>query len=515
MMRLVKNGLMFGNLLPVVSPALVERYNRALMHLIGRKTELTEFHIDIAGYSPEIGLEFEDNLYLNPKGCNRMFILLTTDQKTAPLLHSHFSTSRSILRHYIEENEEQLFALTAREAVAGELMNSVFAIETPEDLLNINQVDIEADTIQAHVAEASILGERIEQFLNVSDAWWDDVLIAEMIELAKRTGDIQRNPVDLKVQSYSQGNYYTNHLGGVYVFRDTSAPTIIARQDMEGLRDLEIENILTFDDRTAIANFLRDEGLSELIVQRAHDANAAIIKQKLDFVVISTAAALGHNLIGVNRTSLRMLERRYANDMPREYAGLMDVHRWASRGGRVPSFDSEHPAYFYAQRSSRHKDMDLVNMLLSDLSRLDFRQLFICHKPLFYETYKNWSEQMKDYACQFLLDEYAVDKAAAREAIFGSEPNMQDMSIDDIVPRGKLSAKARLGARLNLPAMNVDEIGPRGNVKFTKGASAATLNEEGDYVVTPETMLTLREQLGWDRKDYLTDRPSKKRPSGK
>jgi len=374
-----------------------------------------------------------------------MFILLTTDQKTAPLLHSHFSTSRSILRHYIEENEEQLFALTAREAVAGELMNSVFAIETPEDLLNINQVDIEADTIQAHVAEASILGERIEQFLNVSDAWWDDVLIAEMIELAKRTGDIQRNPVDLKVQSYSQGNYYTNHLGGVYVFRDTS----------------------------------------------------------------------GHNLIGVNRTSLRMLERRYANDMPREYAGLMDVHRWASRGGRVPSFDSEHPAYFYAQRSSRHKDMDLVNMLLSDLSRLDFRQLFICHKPLFYETYKNWSEQMKDYACQFLLDEYAVDKAAAREAIFGSEPNMQDMSIDDIVPRGKLSAKARLGARLNLPAMNVDEIGPRGNVKFTKGASAATLNEEGDYVVTPETMLTLREQLGWDRKDYLTDRPSKKRPSGK
>jgi len=37
------------------------------------------------------------------------------------------------------------------------------------------------------------------------DAWWDDVLIAEMIELAKRTGNIQRNPVELKTQSYTQG----------------------------------------------------------------------------------------------------------------------------------------------------------------------------------------------------------------------------------------------------------------------------------------------------------------------
>ena len=67
MMRLVKNGLMFGNLVEIKSPALVERYNRALEQLIGKTTALTEFHIDIAGYSPEIGHELEDDLYLNPQ----------------------------------------------------------------------------------------------------------------------------------------------------------------------------------------------------------------------------------------------------------------------------------------------------------------------------------------------------------------------------------------------------------------------------------------------------------------
>ena len=99
-MRLVKNGLMFGNLVEIKSTALVERYNRALEQLMGKTTALTEFHIDIAGYSPEIGHELGDDLYLNPNGANQMFIILSTDQKTAPLLNSKFSTSRSISVSY-------------------------------------------------------------------------------------------------------------------------------------------------------------------------------------------------------------------------------------------------------------------------------------------------------------------------------------------------------------------------------------------------------------------------------
>ncbi len=425
MMRLVRNGLMFGNLIEVTSPALVARYNRALEHLIGKTTALTEFHIDISGYSPEIGHEFEDELYLNPEGCNRMFILLTTDQKSAPLLNSHFSTSRSILQHYIEENETQLFALTAREAVAGELMNSIFAMQTPQDLLNVNRVDIEADTIQEHVAEAGQLAAQIDRFMQEEDAWWDDVLIADMIELAKRTGNIHRNPVTLKSNSYSQGNYFTSHFGGVYVFRDMKTPTIIARGPIEGLDGLDIDNILTFEDRDSIANFLRYEGLSELIVQHRNAASAAIIKQKIDFITVMTAANLGHDLSGVTRQTLRYLEREYARSMPPEHTGLMDVWRWASLDGPVPKIDPMHPAFFYTLRASQHEDRDLINMLLTDLSRMDFRQLYICHKPLFYEAYRSWPEAKKDYVAQFLREEYAVDKAGAREALFGSEPEME------------------------------------------------------------------------------------------
>jgi hypothetical protein len=125
MNRLIRHGLMFGNLFHVSSPALVERYNRALEHLTGKRTSLTDFHIDISGYSPEVGDDLGDQEYLNHQGVNRQFILLSMEQRTAPLLNMKFSTSRGILKQFIAQNEAQLFALTAKDAVAGELVTSV------------------------------------------------------------------------------------------------------------------------------------------------------------------------------------------------------------------------------------------------------------------------------------------------------------------------------------------------------------------------------------------------------
>jgi len=389
-------------------------------------------------------LPWSDELYLNPHGANQMFILLSTDQKTAPLLNSQFSTSRSILRQYIEDNEDQLFALTAREAVAGELMNSVFKISEPADLLDINQIEVTADTTQSHVAEAEELSGLIDRFVNDDDAWWDDVLIAEMIELAKKTGNIQRNPVKLEAKTFTQGNYFTSHFGGAYVFRDANQPTIIAREKVEGLDAVEIDQVLTFDDREGIANWLRDEGLSQLIIQRPNQESALVIRQKMDFIVVSVAADQGHDLSNLSRQNMRTLERRYANDMPEEFTGLMDVWRWASMGGRVPKMGPEHPAFFYALRGSQHRDRDLVNMLLTDLSRLDFRQLFIMHKPLFYERYKDWSESKKDFVVRFLQQEYAMDKAGARDALFGAEPAMKD---EDALKSDKLKPNPWAGLR--------------------------------------------------------------------
>ena len=430
---------MFGNLIPVVSPILVERYNRALKRLTGKQTELTDFHIDISGYSPEIGDELGDDLYLNHMGVNRQFILLTTEQKTAPLLNAKFSTSRGILRQFIEANEAQLFALTARDGVAGELVNSVYGLDTPARLFDIGHVSIEADTTDGAVAAAAKLGGMIDQFMRDDGAWFDDVLIGNMIGLAKDTGDITRNPVKLADMTFDQDNFWTAHLGGLYLFRGVSEPAAITMGGKSDLGDLPIATVLQGDERSAIAQFLKANDLAEPIVEARGIDSGAILRQKMDFIVADVAVGLGEDLAGATRRDLRNMGRRYFDKLPAAWRGLSDLVRWAEDGGAWPHIDSEHPAYFYTLRAKAHKDADLVNMLLAELSPMDVRQLFICHKEAFYTAYRGWTDEKKDYVAQFLSTEYQVDKAGTRDALFGFEAAMSEPSgpppLPDLIER--------------------------------------------------------------------------------
>ncbi|MBY6155975.1 DUF6638 family protein [Pseudooceanicola nitratireducens] len=439
MNRLIRLGLMFGNLIPVTSPALVDRYNRALEHLTGKTTTLTDFHIDISGFSPEVGEELDDPLYLNENGCNRQFILLTTAQKTAPLLNASFSTSRHILRQFIEKNEAQLFALTARDAVAGELLNSVFSVTNPARLNDIRKIEIEADTTTGLVRDAEKLGQLSDRFLGEEDGWFDDVLIGEMISMAKRTGDVTRNPVRLKQMVFEQENFWTAHFGGTYLFRSTPRTAITetaARLEGAGLGD-----VIEKRDTNRIARFLSDNALVEPIIKARGIDGTAILRQKMDFIVVDAAHQADVDLTGATRRDIRRLARRHADDLPPEYHALRQLVAWAEDGARWPRISSDHPAYFYTLRASDHVDADLVNMLLAELAPKDVRQLFICHKALFYRAYAGWSETKKSYVADMLAREYAVDKAGTRAALFGHEPGMEESPAPPPPPRDDMIAR--------------------------------------------------------------------------
>ncbi len=447
MMRLIKKGLMYGNLFHVNSPALAERYNRALKHLTGKETKLTDFHIDISGYAPEIGEELEDHLYLNPNGCNRQFILLSTEQQTAPLLEAKFSTSRGILRQFIEVNEAQLFALTARDAVAGELVNSVYTVSKAAHLYDIRKIRVEADTTAGVVAEATKLQGMIEEFHARDDAWWDDVLIADMITLAKTTGDVTRVPISLKQTEYEQQNFWTSHFGGLYVFRQAEHPATLSVGGKSKLGKLPTDTIISFKERNKVAAFLELNGLVEPIVKaRGLDA-VAILRQKLDFIIVDMAAHLDLDISAARRQDLRQLARRHADKLPPEFHTLNALLRWAEGGGRWPKITSDDPAYFYTLRATASDDRNLVNMLLSELSPLDVRQLFICHKELFYALYRDWPDSKRSFVADFLEREYQVDKAGAREALFGHEPAMlEDAAEQDDKERALLDIVGPWGA---------------------------------------------------------------------
>ena len=433
MKRLIEKGLMFGNLVEVSSPQLIDRYNRAMQHLCGKQTKLTDFHIDLSGYSPEIGDELGDPLYLNPNGANRQFILLTTAQKEAPLLNIKFSTSRGILTEFIEKNEAQLFALTARDAVAGELQGSVYAVDTPAKLFDIRRVTVEADTIGGHVADAGKLAALVERFRREPDGWRDETLIAQMIGLARKTGDVTRVPIALPAMSFETGNFWTSFFGGIYVFRDVRFPAAIAGLGIKSLGKIPIAQAMDFTHRNKIADWLERNQLVEPIVTARGTDAGAILRQKMDFILVDAADGLGLTVGDGRRTELRKLANRLGEALPVEFLGLAALLRWVEGGGPWPKISSEHPAYFYTLRAKAGKDRDLVNMLLAELAPMDVRQMFITHKERFYEAYAQWSDIKKTYVADFLAREYQVDREGAREALFGSEPKMDELQRPEMV----------------------------------------------------------------------------------
>ena len=424
MQRLIEAGLMFGNLVRIDSPALVERYNRALKHLTGLTTTLTDFHVDISGYSPEIGDELDDLLYLNHNGVNRQFILLSVSQKTAPLLNAKFSTSRGILRQFIEENESQLFALTAKDAVAGELVNSVYDVSDPVRLFDIHTIRIEADTAAGTLRDADRLAGMVDRFKSEEDAWFDDVLIADMIGLAKKTGDVVRNPVRLKQMEFRQDNFWTSHFGGMYIFRKAAEPAVVMGGTWPAPGKLPIDAVFNTGDRTRVAIFLDVNDLVEPIVTARGIDAAAILRQKMDFIVVDAAQDAGIDLSGATRRDIRHLARRHADRLPPAWHSLNRLVAWAEGAGPWPHINSDDPAYFLTLRAADTPDRDLVNMLLAEMAPMDIRQLFICHKELFYRLYRDWGETKKSYVVDFLTREYQVDKVGARRALFGHEPAM-------------------------------------------------------------------------------------------
>ncbi len=435
MNRLIQSGLMFGNLIHVTSPALVERYNRALKHLTGKTTTQTDFHIDISGYAPEIGDELGDPLYLNHNGVNRQFILLTTQQKTAPLLDAKFSTSRGILRQFIEANESQLFALTAKDAVAGELVDSVFDVSHPARLFDIGTITIEADTTQGTLKDANRLAALVDRFKTEEDGWHDDVLIADMITLAKRTGDVVRNPVRLQHMAFKQENFHTSHFGGIYVFRSVEHPAAVCVGDV--VPGLPIAYTFGLDQRNKVAKFLDLNGLVEPIVKARGIDASAILRQKMDFIVVDIAQEAEIDLTGATRRDIRGLARRYSDRLPPEWHALNQLVQWADGDAKWPRIASDNPAYFYTLRASDTKDATLVNMLLSELSPKDIRQLYICHKEAFYAAYRGWTDTKRAYVVDFLTREYVADKAGAREALFGHDAPLEEPSPvrEDIITR--------------------------------------------------------------------------------
>src|SRR6478752_4631806 len=140
MKRLLEAELIYGRLLPVNEAYLIARYNKALKGFGLPETKLTEFDIDMTGFSPQIAAELGDRDYLEHNRVNRRFVILTPYQEQLPVVHTSFSNTAALMHEFFAANARAINAVTIKDALYGEIEDSVSTVSDVDDLLSINEV---------------------------------------------------------------------------------------------------------------------------------------------------------------------------------------------------------------------------------------------------------------------------------------------------------------------------------------------------------------------------------------
>jgi hypothetical protein len=93
---------------------------------------------------------------------------------------------------------------------------------------------LSADDVLGKAAELRTLVDRLK---SEPDAWRDDAMLEQMVELAKIAGDIRENTLVPDQVVFRHDAFWTSHFGGCYVFVDERMTTVIGRSvDAPGFR---------------------------------------------------------------------------------------------------------------------------------------------------------------------------------------------------------------------------------------------------------------------------------------
>ncbi|MHC1548256.1 DUF6638 family protein [Phyllobacterium sp. K27] len=422
---LYQNDLIYGRLLKIDQPHLVERYNKALQSFGFPASKLEEFDIDRTGFSPQIADELKDPAYLDPNGVNRRFIILTPSQADLPVVHTQFSNTSQLLYEFFSSNARAINALTIKDVLYGEIEDSVSIVSNIEDLLSINQVEfrvLSAQNVMAQAAELRLLADRLK---NEPDAWRDNTMLERMVELAKVTGDIRENSLVPDKVLFRHSAFWTSHFGGVYIFVDDNTTTVIGNPEAPGFRRSRPwqVNYISIKDAEQVFQFLSTTSRIEL-PRASWIEQSGYLENRGEMIIRHLIQTLEpeRDLKNIDRIWLQTWI--HANAALINHDGtwpfLNGVKREIGQSGQLNMSDIEPPRRFLVVRAlPQHPDAWLVNQLISDFVPWDFLSRYVFNKPGFYADYQRWSLPYQEHVVDTLKTTYLKDKEGLRKRLYG------------------------------------------------------------------------------------------------
>ncbi|MET3581553.1 hypothetical protein ABID19_004604 [Mesorhizobium robiniae] len=419
------NELIYGRLLTIDEPHLIQRYNKALVAFGLKPTKLKSFDIDRTGFSPDVAEECGDYNYLDPNEINRRFIILTPSQIDLPVVHTAFSNTSQLMFEFMSKNQRAIDALTIKDVIYGEIEDSVPEVNDIEDLLSINQVEFKVLSAEDVLGKAAELGKLVDRLKQEPDAWRDSAMLTRMVELAKICGDIRENALVPDQVIFRHSAYWTSHFGGLYVFIDPDMTTVISDPAAPGFRRSRPWQVsyLSINDADKVFKFLAATGRIEL-PRASWIETSGYLEHRAEMVVraLIRDAEPDRNLTDVDKVWLQTWIHGHTDLITRDgnFPFLNAAKREIAHLGRLEIEDVFPQQRFLVIRAKPdHPDAWLTNQLISDFVPQDFVSRYVFNKPGFYSDYGGFSDAWRSHVVDVLKTTYLKDKVAFRARLYG------------------------------------------------------------------------------------------------
>ncbi|WP_165779599.1 DUF6638 family protein [Mesorhizobium sanjuanii] len=419
------NELIYGRLLTVDEPHLIQRYNKALAAFGLKPTKLQSFDIDRTGFSPEVAEECGDYSYLDPNEINRRFIILTPSQIDLPVVHTAFSNTSQLMFEFMSKNQRAIDALTIKDVIYGEIEDSVPKVHDIEDLLSINQVEFKVLSAEDVLGKAAELGKLVDRLKQEPEAWRDDAMLTRMVELAKICGDIRENALVPDQVIFRHNAYWTSHFGGLYVFVDPDMTTVISDPAAPGFRRSRPWQVsyLSINDADKVFKFLAATGRIEL-PRASWIETSGYLEHRAEMVVraLIRDTEPDRNLSDVDKVWLQTWIHGHTDLITRDgnFPFLNAAKREIAHLGHLKIEDVFPQQRFLVVRAKPdHPDAWLTNQLISDFVPQDFVSRYVFNKPGFYKDFDGYTDAWRSHVVDVLKTTYLKDKVAFRARLYG------------------------------------------------------------------------------------------------
>ncbi len=366
-----------------------------------QETEILEFRIDAYGRSPELADELgEDYLQVNP--ANRFGIIISPEQRDAPLIAVETSYDEQLLRQLYKVDRELVSYICAREALVVGFYNGVSFFERVDDILLVEEVRLylqstrqTLEKLEALRGMASLLGE--------SDHLYQKDYIDEMLALVGAVGNPRERP-EIREVSCPVQCLFNEFFGGTYLFKQMRGAgqnfetLLITTEPVEFESKHEMLHFRHVSDKSVI-NYLHDAGVVGYDLSRLPKR----LDEMRDFALLDA----GVDIVDASDVDRDKWLDQHKDQLPDVYWELREIHKGMLAG------ESEGKTYSEVRDASDDvrivlalpaKEHRIVAHLLAELDEPDVFRDYWDNRSHFIKIFRDFNEPKKRYVIHKLKE---------------------------------------------------------------------------------------------------------------